>query len=251
MVKIADWMENNFLQLNSEKTEILLFGNAEAMWSADWWPEELGQAPRPAKHARNLGVLLDDKLTLEDHVKVLSGTCFGILHLLRKIFPWIPVDARRTLIQALIASRLDYGNALLVGAREDLLAKLQVIQNTAARMALQKPYRHPSLPLLNALHWLPIKQRALFKLLTLAFKAKQGNGPVYLRDKISPYIPGRQLRSSNRNLLQPCSIKKSRAGGRAFSYLAPHHWNRLPENIRECTTLSLFKKSLKTWLFQG
>lgn len=68
-------------------------------------------------------------------------------------------------------SRLDKGNALLVGAREDLLTRLQVVQNTAARMALQKPYRHPSLPLLNALHWLPVKKRAVFKLLTLTFKA--------------------------------------------------------------------------------
>lgn len=114
--------------------------------------------------------------------------------MLRKIFPWIPIDARRTLIQALIVSRLDYRNALFLGAREDLVCRLQVVQNTAARMALNKQRRASSLPLLKALHWLPIRKRAIFKLLTLAYKARNGIGPVDLQNKIKPYIPGRQLR---------------------------------------------------------
>lgn len=250
MIKVAEWMENNFLQLNTGKTEILLFGKADTMWSDDWWPRELGHTPTPSIHARNLGVILDNKLTLEDHVNSLSGTCFGIMRMLNKTFPWLPLEARQTLIQALIVSRLDYGNALLVGARADLLAKMQVVQNMAARMALQKPRRQSAVPLLKALHWLPIKKRGIFKLLTMAFKAKQGQGPVYLRNKILPYMPGRQLRSSKSNLLQPCRIRKTRAGGRAFSYLAPFYWNKLPPKIQNCDTLFLFKKQLKTWLFQ-
>lgn len=242
-------MKMNFLQLNSAKTEILLFGKAEKFWTPDWWPVELGEAPVLKKRARNLGVRIDNKLSMEEQVKSLAGTCFGILRMLRRIFPWIPLDARKTLIQSLLVSRLDYANVLLVGIREDLASKLQVVQNRAARLALNKPAGSPSLPLLNHLHWLPIRKRAIFKLLCITFKASQGKGPTYLNNKIERYNPVRNLRSRNCNLLCTRRVRKVKQGGRAFSYLAQRHWNFLPEEIRACSHLPQFKKLIKTWLF--
>lgn len=239
----------NFLQLNSAKTEILLFGKAEKFWTPDWWPVELGEAPVLKKRARNLGVRIDNKLSMEEQVKSLAGTCFGILRMLRRIFPWIPLDARKTLIQSLLVSRLDYANVLLVGIREDLASKLQVVQNTAARLALNKPGGSPSLPLLNHLHWLPIRKRAIFKLFCITFKASRGKGPTYLNNKIERYNPVRNLRSRNCNLLCTRRVRKVKQGGRAFSYLAQRHWNSLPEEIRACSHLPQFKKLIKTWLF--
>lgn len=201
LLKIASWMKTNFLQLNSAKTEILLFGKAEEHWTPDWWPSELGDAPLPKKWAQNLGIRIDNNLSTEEHVKSLAGLCFGTLRMLRKIFTWIPLNARKTLTQALLVSRLDYANPLLVGVREDLLSKLQVVQNTAARLVLNKPARSPSVPLLRQLHWLPIRKRAIFRFLCMTFKSVQGLAPAYLNRKIERYNPTRQLRSSNRNLL--------------------------------------------------
>jgi len=36
---------------------------------------------------------------------------------------------------------------------------------------------------------------------------------------------------------------------RAFSYASPHAWNSLPEHLRQTTSIDLFKRSLKTFLF--
>ena len=43
-------------------------------------------------------------------------------------------DATRTLIHAFISSRLDYCNSIFAGVSGQLLQKLQVIQNAAARL---------------------------------------------------------------------------------------------------------------------
>ena len=41
----------------------------------------------------------------------------------------------------------------------------------------------------------------------------------------------------------------STLGARSFYVAAPTLWNSLPANIREITSLSIFKKKLKTYLF--
>ena len=49
-------------------------------------------------------------------------------------------------------------------------------------------------------------------------------------------------------LLLPCFNRKSH-GFRSFSYVAPHLWNHLPNNIRTAPTYMSFRKNLKTYLF--
>ena len=43
-------------------------------------------------------------------------------------------DATKTVMQSHVMSRLDYCNALLIGIQQDLIAKLQRLQNSAARI---------------------------------------------------------------------------------------------------------------------
>ncbi len=104
-------------------------------------------------------------------------------------------------------------------------------------------------PILQSLHWLPIKFRISYKILLLTFKALNGLAPAYLTSLLSRYNPTRSLRSQNSGLLVVPRIAKSTKGGRAFSYLAPKLWNSLLDNVRGSNTLSLFKSRLKTHLF--
>jgi len=42
----------------------------------------------------------------------------------------------------------------------------------------------------------------------------------------------------------------SNYGRRAFSYTGIHAWNLLAENVRKSTSIAIFKRSLKTFLFE-
>jgi len=42
----------------------------------------------------------------------------------------------------------------------------------------------------------------------------------------------------------------SNYGRRAFRFAGPYVWNSLPENIRQSTSIAVFKRSLKTFLLQ-
>ncbi len=63
------------------------------------------------------------------------------------------------LVHAFMTSRLDYCNALLGGCPASSINKLQVVQNAAARVLTRsRKYDHIT-PILQSLHWLPIKYR--------------------------------------------------------------------------------------------
>ena len=56
-------------------------------------------------------------------------------------------------------------------------------------------------PTLSELHWLPIRQRVIFKVATITFKLRQHSQPTYLSDQLVDYIPNRPLRSASQQLL--------------------------------------------------
>uniref|UniRef100_H9G469 Myosin IE n=1 Tax=Anolis carolinensis TaxID=28377 RepID=H9G469_ANOCA len=122
-----------------------------------------------------------------------------------------------------------------------------------SRLITGASYRERSTPLFKELHWLPFIFRSQFKVQTIIYKALNGLGPAYLRDRISYHKPARPLRSSGEALLSPLPISQARLVGtreRAFSAVAPRLWNSLPIEIRQAPTLLAFRKDLKTWLFR-
>ena len=100
------------------------------------------------------------------------------------------------------------------------------------------------------LHWLPIQQRIDVKLASLAFRGFNDSLPKYLSDKLKKYEPARDLRSASENLFDPPRVSLKTYGERSFHFAAPKIWNSLPQNLRDISSLPLFKSKLKTHLFQ-
>src|SRR4029434_10045736 len=96
-----------------------------------------------------------------------------------------------------------YFQAVLIIVMQSLLAsqknqlRLQLIQNSAARLLTRTKRREHISPVLAALHWLPVTFRIDFKVLLLIYKALNGLGPSYIENSLVKYLPSRTLRSSN------------------------------------------------------
>ncbi len=233
IVDIKNWMTNNFLLLNSEKTEVLIIGpknltsnNLEHCLTLD------GCSLDSSSSVRNLGVLFDSNLSFDSHISSICKTEFSHLKNISKLRP---MSNAEMLIHAFMTSRLDYCNALLGGCSAHLINKLHMVQN--AVLTRTRKYDHIS-PVMSTLHWLPIKHRIDFKILLITYKALNGLAPQYLSKLLSHYSPPRPLRSQNSGHLIVPRISKSTAGGRSFFYLVPKLWNNLPNTIREADTLS-------------
>ena len=124
------------------------------------------------------------------------------------------------------------------------------MQNSAARVLTKTKKVDNISPALRSLHWLSVHQRTYFKVLMLVYKALNGRGPKYISDLLTQYEPPRPLKSSGSSFLSVPRVR-TRHGEAAFSFYAPHVWNKLPESLRSAETLSVFKSRLKTHLFSA
>ena len=94
-------------------------------------------------------------------------------------------------------------------------------------------------PVMCKLHWLPIRERIIYKVLLLIFKIVIGGAPAYLAELISLYNLPRTLRSAPRKLL--CEIPcKNSTYGRSLSVISPKLLNSLPDNVRNSSTAVQF-----------
>ena len=152
-------------------------------------------------------------------------------------------------MHAFITSRLDYCNALYLGASQASISRLQLVQNAAARLLTGTRRQEHITPVLASLHWLPVRFRVDFKILLFAFKCLNGLAPTYLSDLLEPYVPSRTLRSSDQLLLAVPKARLKLRGNRAFAVAAPKLWNDLPLHVRQAPTLLAFKSRLKTHFY--
>ena len=82
----------------------------------------------------------------------------------------------------------DYCNAILYGLPNCDLDKLYSVQKLAARLITGiRKYDHIT-PLLKQLHWLPVKRRIEYKIVSLVFKCLQGTAPEYLSELLERQI---------------------------------------------------------------
>ena len=256
---ISSWMASNFLSLNPAKTEFLLIGLPQQLAKLNQPSLVLPDSTivTPVTTARNLGIIFDSNLSFKPHIKYLSKTCLYHCRDLRRIRPTLDFETARTIATALVHSKLDYCNSLYYMLPSTQLNKLQVIQNSLARAVTKIPrFCHIS-PVLKSLHWLKIKQRIEYKIISLTYTALQHNSPSYLIHKLK-LQSSRSTRSSSAVTLFRPSVKLE-TGKRSFTFGAPVLWNSLPTALRQPAAESLtcrlslnrdsFHRHLKTHLF--
>ena len=247
-------MGENFLKLNPSKTEVLVLTNRVDKSTN---PEVLCLDPDEedfgvAESARNLGIGFDSQLSMSEHISRTVRACWAQLSNLWRIGNRLNRQTKIQLVHTLIHSRLDYGNALLKQATKKDINRLQKVQNSAVRFINNHRRRRGVTKLRKALHFLPVSFRIDFKILLLTYKCINGLAPPYLKDLIVTKKPtGQNLRcDSDPTLLERNFSSKYLRTSAAFSISAPKLWNELPRNIREATSVEVFKTRLKTHLFK-
>ena len=177
----------NKLKLNPEKTEFIVFGSkAQRQKISSHFPVSiLCSLLHPVDSVRNLGVWFDADFSFSEHIKRTCKACFLQMRDLRRIRKYLTSKVAVLAANALVSSRLDYCNSLFRGLSGFNQHKLQSIQNILARIFTNhRKYAHVT-PILQKLHWLPVKYRCIFKTATLVYKFLHSGSPSYFEPFLS------------------------------------------------------------------
>ena len=245
MDEIIKWSYEHFMKINPDKTEILLLRpptlNNEVIINGILYQD---QCIRFSDNVKNVGVYIDKNLNMDKHVNSVVSHCYKILKDIGRIKRFLSRQRLEQLVHAIISHRLDYCNSVLINISKENLFKYQKVQNTAARLILGKRRRDSAAEALKELHWLNIDARITFKILLLVFKVLKGKCSMSLTYK------GFNGRPEDYLLLQTPHFK-TKYGKRIFEYNGSRLWNALPLNIRSEDNIEVYKKKIKTMLFEG
>ena len=135
----------NKLVLNDGKTEIIHIISSFAS-QAPTLPLAIrcgSSTIIPKPEAQSLGLTIDNNLLLKSHVNNICRSAFCALTNIGKIRKFLDQKTSASLVNALVISRLDHCNSLLIGLPQYELQKLQKGFNTAARIVTRtRPDAH-------------------------------------------------------------------------------------------------------------
>ena len=179
-------MRNNRLKVNESNIEYLVIGSQSNRKKANIKGLQVGETVvESTASARNLGVTIDENLSLRQRISEVVRGCRFAIKQLWHIRKYLTADTAKTIVHAVIISKLDFCNSLYLNLPDTQIRKLQSVMNETARLVTLTPRKHSEngtirpvsiTPILQKLHWLPVAQRIEYKVLTTAYKAMSGSG---------------------------------------------------------------------------
>ena len=157
----------------------------------------------------------------------------------------------QVVVQALVLSRIEYCNSLLMGSTEYQIYKLQRIQNMACRVICGVRKFDSISYHLKDLHWLCIHEHIAYKICILMFKCYSNIAPKYLTELVRFNSKhSRNLHSNSKFLAQIQRSNNVQTSSSAFSIVGTKLWNGLPVTFKVKENIKDFKVALQTHLLK-
>ena len=104
-------------------------------------------------------MLIDEKLSLDLHVKKMCKKVGGSIAVMKRIKPFVPNSTLQTTYKAMIQTYFDYGLPLWGNCSPYLKEKLQRFHNRAGRIISGANYEINSADILESLAWKTLEER--------------------------------------------------------------------------------------------
>ena len=122
---VRAWLLLNNLMLNRDKTEAIVIAavNTRAHATVNVVVDVCGCIVTPTPYVRDIGVWLDSAMSMANNVSRVCQMAYCQLRSIARIRRSLTTTACRTIVHALVMSRLDYCNAVLYGLPDAQLQK--------------------------------------------------------------------------------------------------------------------------------
>ena len=237
---LIQWYQNNYLKPNADKWHLLLSKNRDDISIT------IGnECIYNSENEKLLGIFFDNKLNFKTHVNKLCKKAGQKLHALARISNFMSLNKRKLIMNAFISSQFSYCPLIWMCHSRSLNSRINRIHERALRI-VYKDYDSSFESLLEKSGSVKIHQRNLQTLATEIYKVMHDLSPTLMNEIF-------QLKDSTYNLRKNTTFKTRNVksvyyGTETISYLGPKIWELVPNEIKNSTTLSIFKSKIKDWI---
>ena len=250
LTSLAQWAKDRALILNPKKTVSLLLGTPQQrkkVLQRNFQIVVSGMAIPIDDHARNLGLQIDSNLKFSKHIQNLRASSFNKLRSLNKFKNLLPTSVKLSLSSSLIISKLDYCDVVYgpnLSVEDSSL--LQKVQNACIRYSYSDlKWRDHVTPVIRKAGWLKMEERRTLHLQCITHNILLTSKPMYLKEKLKKRSSAHSVNIRHRDKLCILSHKLSKFKS-SFSYAAAHHYNNVPDEMKNLSKVH-FKKCMKTF----
>ena len=255
---LADYMGNNRLKLNDDKTHLLIMTTRQKrkIINISVKINTATEVIEPIKSEKLLGIHIQDDLKWTEYIqnndKSLIKQLTSRLNALKMISGVANFKTRLMVANGIFCSKLIFQISLWGGTEEYLLNSLQVVQNKAARFVTRRGRYTHVVDLLNQCGWLSVRQLVFFHSVALIHKTLQTTFPKFIFNKLSTEFPyNTRLAQSESVRMGPEFKSKLELTEKSFMNRATVSYNHLPATLRKISSLEKFKKQLKVWVLEN
>lgn len=233
------WLLHNKLSLNASKSELILLGSRQQLSKMPGFSIRLGESVLLRKAVvRNLGALVDENMTFEQHVNTVSRNALYYLRIIARNYKYLTRHDVKMLVCSLVISRIDYCCSLLVGIKRGLMDKLERVVKSALRIISKCGGQSDENGAVITSAELRIRLRAL----TIVWLALNGRVPPFVSEWFQVSSSGGMVLRSEAVGLLSVPRMRTESGKRAFGVFASTLWNKIPEEIRSSTSQDNFRQ---------
>ena len=231
---IFDYSKRNCLKLNASKSKFIVIGsrpNLKKLKNTVLDEIKLGQDVIEREYAvKNLGIVFDEYFSWHKHVNLITAKAYGKLQHVFRFKNFLSQKAKWSLSETYILSQFNYGDIILQGLSNQLVQKIQKVQNSCIRFTFGlRKYDHITATRKNN-KIISMEDRRLFHSLCLMFKITKKIAPIYLCNRISYRNSLHNHNTRHRNdIITP--FARSRIRSLSFFIFITNRFNQLSNYI--------------------
>lgn len=246
--KILNWLATNKLIINLKKTHIMLFTNRKR-------PIEVklnvnGNIITEKTESKFLGVIVDNKLSWQPHVKYISNKISKSLSILRYLRYSFPKSILKTLYLSLVLPYLMYCNIIWGSAFKTVMMPLFILQKKCLRTITKSNYLAHTLPLFNENKLLNVFQLFDFICAQFVFKILNTNQFPVFKDRLTHSAVSHGHNTRNHTLIRT-PFERLQKCMNSFLINGIKVYNNVSQFVKNSRTLIAFKVRMKNWLLYG
>ena len=245
--KISNWFKLNKLSLNIKKTNYIVFtsGRFKTDPSTKFQIKIENIVIEQVWHTKFLGIVINSRLTWEDHINILNNKISKSLGIILKARRNLNSDTLFKLYHTLVQPYLDYCNIVWASIPSGALLKLCRNHKKALRIITFSKRNCHSKPLFRRLEILPVTDLNKYQVLCIVYKALNGLQPAHFQSlfELNIDIHKHFTRQTSKIHVRPCRTKIRQYSIKIYGTKL---WNLLDTNTTN-SSFNVFRKNAKPY----